>query len=123
MENEVEFTCSQVATMERLVHDALASVQHNILCPIRVGLRKREGILPVSSTTSSLLTCFFRALFPQLESQAEVTRAWGAIAAAEADRAMALLVAETSAREAAAAWDDATLRIKDAEDRATLAER
>jgi hypothetical protein len=29
-----------------------------------VGLRKRAGIVPASSMTSYLLTCFFRALFP-----------------------------------------------------------
>jgi hypothetical protein len=52
-----------------------------------------------------------------------VTRAWGAIAATETDQATTLIAADTSAQEAIAVWDDTTLRIKDAEDRAALAER
>jgi hypothetical protein len=86
VENKAEFACSQVATAERFLHKALASVDCNILCPVRVSLRKRAGILPVSSMTSSLLSCFFHALLPQLQSQdsadvtalqAEVTRVQG----------------------------------------------
>jgi hypothetical protein len=46
-----------------------------------------------------------------------------AIAAAEAACAVAMLTTEASAREADAVRDGATLCIKDAEDRATLAER
>jgi hypothetical protein len=64
VENEAELLCSQVATMERLLHDALASVHCNILRPVQVSLRKRAGILPVSSMTSSLLTCFFAYFVP-----------------------------------------------------------
>jgi hypothetical protein len=55
--------------------------------------------------------------------QAKVIQARGAIATAEADHATAVLATKTSAHEAIAARDDATLRIKDAEDRAALAER
>jgi hypothetical protein len=83
-------------------------------------------------TTSSLLTCFFHALFPQLQSQdsadvttlhVEVTRAWGASTIAEADHVVAVLGHETSAQEAAVARDDTTLCIKDVDDWAALAER
>jgi hypothetical protein len=75
--------------------------------------------------TSSLLTCFFCALFPQLQSQdstyamalqAEVTRAWGVVATAEADHAAALHATETSAREDTMVPDDTALRVKDVED-------
>jgi hypothetical protein len=52
-----------------------------------------------------------------------VTRARGAIDAVEATRATAVLTAETSAQEAAAARDSATLCVKDAKDRAALVER
>jgi hypothetical protein len=51
-----------------------------------------------------------------------VTREREAIAAAEAARAAAMLVAETSAREATAAQDNANLHIKDAEDQTALVE-
>jgi hypothetical protein len=40
VENEAEFVCSQVATAERLLHDALASFGCNILRPVWVSLRK-----------------------------------------------------------------------------------
>jgi hypothetical protein len=52
-----------------------------------------------------------------------VTQAWGAIAAVEADHATTVLATKTFAHEVVAVRDDATLRIKDAEDRAALAER
>jgi hypothetical protein len=55
--------------------------------------------------------------------QAEVTEEREAAVATEAVRVMAVLAAETSAQEVAAAWDSAALCFKDAEDRATLAER
>jgi hypothetical protein len=55
--------------------------------------------------------------------QAEVTRTCEAVATAKAARATVVLTAEASAWEATAAWDGATLCIKDARDRATLLER
>jgi hypothetical protein len=36
VENEAELAYSQVATAERMLHDTLASVHHNILRPIRL---------------------------------------------------------------------------------------
>jgi hypothetical protein len=54
---------------------------------------------------------------------AEMTQARDTAAAAEAAHVMAVLAVETSAREAAATQDSAALRVKDAEDRAVLAER
>jgi hypothetical protein len=54
--------------------------------------------------------------------QIEVAWAQEAIAVAEAARAMAMLAAETSAREDAMARDTAILHINGAEDRAALAE-
>jgi hypothetical protein len=53
----------------------------------------------------------------------EVTWAWEAAIAMEAARIAVVLAAKTSSQGAAAAWDSATLRVKDVEDRATLAER
>jgi hypothetical protein len=41
--DEVEFACSQVASAERLLHETLASVDQNILRPIRVSLKKRKN--------------------------------------------------------------------------------
>jgi hypothetical protein len=45
VENKVELACSQVAIVETLLHDALASVHCNILCPVWVSVRTRVGIL------------------------------------------------------------------------------
>jgi CYTH domain-containing protein len=53
----------------------------------------------------------------------EVTPVWETATAVEATRIPAMLATEISAREATVAWDSATLRVKDAEDRATLVER
>jgi DNA topoisomerase IA len=55
--------------------------------------------------------------------QAEVTQAREVAAAVEAPHVMVKLAVETSAQEATAAWDSIMIRVKDAEDRATLAER
>jgi hypothetical protein len=46
-----------------------------------------------------------------------------ATAVAEATRVVAVFAIETSAQKAAAAWDSTALHVKDAEDRAALAER
>jgi hypothetical protein len=54
---------------------------------------------------------------------AEVTRTRGAVAAAETAHAAAMLAVEASAWEAITVRDGATLRIKDAEDRAALVKR
>jgi hypothetical protein len=47
VENEAELACSQVTTAEWMLHDTLASIHHNILCPIQVSLRKRKTDDPV----------------------------------------------------------------------------
>jgi hypothetical protein len=44
VENEAESACSQVATMERLLHEALALVHHDILRLVQVSLRKEVKI-------------------------------------------------------------------------------
>jgi hypothetical protein len=54
---------------------------------------------------------------------AMVTRVREAAAAVEVTRIAAMLAAKTSAREASAVRDTAALHVKDAVDRATLAER
>jgi hypothetical protein len=54
---------------------------------------------------------------------AEVTQAQEVAVALEVTRVAAMLAAETSTREAAVAWDNTVLRVNDAEDQATLAER
>jgi hypothetical protein len=53
--------------------------------------------------------------------QVEVTWAWEAAAALEATRVTAVVVVETSAQEAATAWDSVMILVKDVEDRADLA--
>jgi hypothetical protein len=40
VEAEAESACSQVAAMERLLHKLLASVHRNILCLVRVSLKR-----------------------------------------------------------------------------------
>jgi hypothetical protein len=55
--------------------------------------------------------------------QAEVAWTREVVDAAEDAHATVVYTAETSARESTAAWYSATLRVKDAEDWATLSER
>jgi hypothetical protein len=60
VESEAELAYSQVASVEWLLHQTLASVHCNILCPVQVSLRKENEKNPsISPTTSSVLTCFF----------------------------------------------------------------
>jgi hypothetical protein len=54
---------------------------------------------------------------------AEVTQEQEAATTMEAAHITVVLAVETSAQEAAAAWDNATLHAKDAKDQGTLAER
>jgi hypothetical protein len=42
VEDNTEFTCLQVTTAERLLHETLASVSQNILRPIRASLKKER---------------------------------------------------------------------------------
>jgi hypothetical protein len=44
VEDNTEFTCSQVATAERLLHEILASVGRNILRPILFSLKKERKV-------------------------------------------------------------------------------
>jgi hypothetical protein len=88
-----------------------------------------------SSRTPNGFLCtylLFHVLFPQLLSQGsadvtilqvEVTQVREAVAAVEVAHATPMFSAKTSAQEAAAAQDNANLRIKDDEDRAAQAER
>jgi hypothetical protein len=59
VENEAELAYSQFATVERMLHDTLASVQHNILRSIEVSLRKRKTDDPVHTRSA-----FLRAHLP-----------------------------------------------------------
>jgi hypothetical protein len=54
---------------------------------------------------------------------ADVTQAREAAATVETACVAATLAVETFVRETAVAWDSAALRVKDADDRSTLAER
>jgi hypothetical protein len=47
--DEAESVCSQVATIETLLHETLTSVDQNILGSIRVGLKKRKNCQHISS--------------------------------------------------------------------------
>jgi hypothetical protein len=62
--DEAESTCSWVATIERWLHDMLASVNQNILRLIRVSLKREENLarMPLaSSMLSHPLLCFVSA--------------------------------------------------------------
>jgi hypothetical protein len=104
-----------------LLHQTLASVHHNILHPIQVGLGKKNEKNP-SRIPNGFLCAYllFHVLFPQLLSQgstdvtvlqAEVSQAQEVVTAVEASHVAAVLATETSAWEAAMAWDSANLRI------------
>jgi hypothetical protein len=47
VENEAESVCSRVVTTERLLHEALGSIHHNILHLVQVSLWKEAKIQPV----------------------------------------------------------------------------
>jgi hypothetical protein len=52
--DEVEFECSQVTTVERMLHEMLVSVDQNILHPIQVSLKKRGKSCPPALAPSML---------------------------------------------------------------------
>jgi hypothetical protein len=64
--DDAEFMCSQVAIMEGLLHGTLASINWNILRPIRVSLKKRGKFVcapPASFEFShSILSSFLQLL-------------------------------------------------------------
>jgi hypothetical protein len=131
VEDEVESACSQVPTAERLLHETLASVHRNILCLVWVSLRREIGSCPYSNGFLHA-SSFSYILFLQLLSQgstdvpvllAEVARAREVATAVEATRAVAMLTAEASTRQAIAVPDSATFHVGDVEDWATLVER
>jgi hypothetical protein len=81
---------------------------------------------------SFMLSHFSYVLCPQLLSQGStvlptllvmVTQAQEIATTVEDAHAILMLAIEASVREAIAAWDSATLRVKDAEDRAALVKR
>jgi hypothetical protein len=126
VEDGVESMCSHITAVEGLLHEMLASVHRNIPCPVRVSLERETKLCPQSR---GLLHGFSFLLFLSRGSAdapvllAEVTRVWDTTTTAKAARATAMLVGETSAQEAVAVQDSATLRVQDAEDQATLVKR
>jgi hypothetical protein len=131
VEDNMEFACSQVAIVERLLHETLASVGRNILRPIRVSLKKEmnvclcdSGFLRVLSPSPIFVSV---ALVPGSTGvpvlQVEVTQEWEVAVAAEATHITAVHDADTSAWEVVVAQNSAMIRIKDAEDQATQVER
>jgi hypothetical protein len=106
VEDNAEFTCSQVTAAERLLQETLASVGQNKLRSIRVSLKMR-GKLACTPLTffikpSHPLLCLFlqhlswgSADTPAL--QAKVTRAREAAVVVEAARVMSVLGVDTSA--------------------------
>jgi hypothetical protein len=70
--SEADLACSQVTTMERLLHQTLASVHGNILHPVQVSLRKKseKSFLYPQQLPLCLLALFFLCvLFLQVLSQ------------------------------------------------------
>jgi hypothetical protein len=60
VESEAKLACSQIAIVEWLLRQTLASIHHNNLHLVQVSLgNKREKILTVSRMASSVLTCPF----------------------------------------------------------------
>jgi hypothetical protein len=62
VESKAELAWSQVTIAGRLLHQILASVNHNILHLVQVSLGKKTKKIPPppqSPTASSMLTCFF----------------------------------------------------------------
>jgi hypothetical protein len=120
VQNEAELACSQVTTVERILHDTLASVHRNILRSTQVSLRKRKTTDPVSTRS-----VFLHAHLPSpciWFLAGSLASANAIVLQAEVAHAMAVLAAEASTQEAAAARDGATLRIREAEDRVAVAE-
>jgi hypothetical protein len=70
VENKVELSYSQVTTVERMLHDTLASLHYNILRLIQVSLRKRKTNDPIH-TPSVFLHAHLPSpcIAPQLLSQ------------------------------------------------------
>jgi hypothetical protein len=65
VESEAELACSQVTTMEQLLHQTLSSIHRNILHPVQVILRKKNEKNP-SRIPDGFLYAYllFRVLFP-----------------------------------------------------------
>jgi hypothetical protein len=129
--DNAEFACSRVTAVERLLHEMLASVDRNIIRPIRVSLKNRGKIVcaPLASfKLSHPLLCLFLHLLSWGSADAlallvDVARVREVAATAEASRVTMVLAVETSAQEAIAEWDSIALHVKDAEDQAALEER
>jgi hypothetical protein len=106
VEDNAEFTCSQVTAAERLLQETLFSVGQNKLRPIRVSLKMR-GKLACAPLTffikpSHPLLCLFLQHLSWGSAdtsalQAKVTWAWEAAVATEAARIMSVLVVDTFA--------------------------
>jgi hypothetical protein len=117
--------------VERLLHETLASVHRNIMRPIWVSLKRETKFFPYSNDflhAFSFFLCFDPTSFILGQRGCacivvEVTQAWQATPAVEATCATTMLAVETSASEAVAVQDSATLCVKDAVNRATLVER
>jgi hypothetical protein len=101
------------------------------MCPVWVSLKRVTKFFSYSNDflhAFSFFLCFVPTSFILGQHGCacivvEVTRAWQATPAVEAACAMAMLAVDTSAREAVAVQDSATLCVKDAVNRATLVER
>jgi hypothetical protein len=52
--DEAASACSQVTTVERLLHDTLASVDQNILRPIQVSLKREENLACITLASYTL---------------------------------------------------------------------
>jgi hypothetical protein len=64
--SEAKSACSWVAATDRLLHDMLASIDQNILRPIRVSLKREENLACIPLASSMLphpLLCFVSASF------------------------------------------------------------
>jgi hypothetical protein len=67
VEGEAQLVCLQAATVERLLHDTLASIYRNILHPVQVSLRWE--LCFCDNGIFSVYLFFSHVLLPQLLSQ------------------------------------------------------
>jgi hypothetical protein len=126
--DEAASACSQVTTVERLLHDTLASVDQNILRPIQVSLKREENLACITLASYMLshpLLCIISVALVLGQHGCACVVSGGDPGAGGSHRCGARLChGGTCCRDfcPGGCWKR-YFRVKDAEDRAALAER